>query len=149
MYDATRTTQAQQELADMRADLAAAETHQDFEALFCNFGCEGEMPTHPEAIRQAVVDHIENFCSDCGLRANAAPMTYTPHSEETQTRDALGTQLKVGDMIVALGRQHRITALRPHPTYAKITRGQQARIADCDTGLSITIDDKSAWQVVA
>lgn len=69
MYDATQTTQAQQELANMRADLAAAETPQDFEGLFYGFGCEGTMPSTAAAVRQAVVDYVEQFARDVGLVA--------------------------------------------------------------------------------
>lgn len=65
------------------------------------------------------------------------------------TREAQGAQLKTGDTIVVFGRTHRITELREHPTYARLVPGQHARIADCDTGLSITVDDKTTWQVAA
>lgn len=62
-------TQAQQELADMRADLAAAETPADFEALFWGFCCEdvAPMPSTPDAIRKAVIDYIDQFARDVGL----------------------------------------------------------------------------------
>lgn len=132
MTHATRSTQAQQELADMRADLAAATSHQELEALYWGFALECELPTDAEALRLVLAAHVEKFARDCGLPV-----------------ETLGAALKVGDTIVVLGRTHRITELRPHPAYSRLVPGQNARIADCDTRLSITVDDKSSWQVVA
>lgn len=132
MSHATQMTQAQQELADMRADLAAASSHAELEALYWGFALECALPTDSEALILALVAHIDKFARDCGLPV-----------------ETLGADLKVGDTILVLGRSHRITELRPHPAYARLVPGQNARIADCDTRLSITVDDKSSWQVVA
>lgn len=66
-----------------------------------------------------------------------------------ETRNAQGAQLKKNDAIVCFGKTHRITELKPHPTYSRLVPGRSARIADCDTGLSITVADESTWQVVA
>jgi hypothetical protein len=65
------------------------------------------------------------------------------------TREAQGAELKTGDTIVVLGRTHRIKTLSEHPAYARLVPGQHARIAECDSGLRITVDDKTTWEVVA
>lgn len=71
-----------------------------------------------------------------------------PERTTMETRNTRGAQLKTGDAITCFGRTHRITELKPHPSYARLVPGKSARIADCDTGLSITVSDDSTWQVV-
>lgn len=66
-----------------------------------------------------------------------------------QTQAALGAQLKTGDTIVVLGRAHRIKDFKPYEAFARLVPGHSARIAVCDTGLEITVESKSTWQVAA
>ena len=65
------------------------------------------------------------------------------------TREAQGAQLKTGDAIVVFGRTHRISGFKPYEAFARLVPGRTARIAVCDTGLEITVESKSTWQVAA
>jgi hypothetical protein len=63
------------------------------------------------------------------------------------TQTAQGANLKTGDTIVVFGRAHRIREFRAYERFSRLVPGHTARIAVCDTGLEITVEAKSTWQV--